>query len=90
MVNGFLTAHNMMTNNEKLRLARAHSIGPKVIRWLEQAGYTKLEDFADETPENISFRVEIATGNRRNKNALSAYSNLIELAKADRPPGKPI
>lgn len=73
----------MMDNGEKKRISRAHSIGPKVISWLEQAGYEKLSDFADETPENIGFRVEIATGNRRNNNALNAYANLIALAKQD-------
>ncbi len=72
----------MMTNVEKMRIARAHSIGPTVVEWLEQAGYEMLEDFASETPENISFRVEIATGRARNQNAMTAYKNLIELAKS--------
>ena len=71
----------MITETERKRIARAHSIGPKVIFWLEQAGYQKLTDFVEETPENIGFRVEIATGIRRNQNALKAYANLIEFAK---------
>lgn len=71
----------MIDNAERKLISRAHSIGPKVIAWLEQAGYEKLDDFASETPENISFRIEIATGNRRNQNALNAYANLIAFAK---------
>jgi hypothetical protein len=71
----------MINNTERKRISKAYSIGPKVISWLEQAGYEKLADFVHETPENISFRVEIATGNRRNGNALSAYANLIAHAK---------
>lgn len=71
----------MIKETERIRIASARSIGPKVLSWLEQAGYEKLCDFVDESPENISFRVEIATGIRRNQNALRAYANLIEFAE---------
>lgn len=81
MVNSELMAAQMINTIEKKRISNVHSIGPRVISWLEQAGYEKLDDFADETPENISFRIEVATGNRRNQNALSAYANLIAFAK---------
>ena len=84
MVNSELMAAQMISTIEKKRISSAHSIGPKVISWLEQAGYEKLDDFVEETPENISFRIEIATGNCRNQNALSAYANLIALAKEQR------
>lgn len=81
MVNGNLTGAPMLSSKERKRILSARSIGPKVVSWLEQAGYTNLADFAHETPENISFRVEIATGIRRNQNALNAYAHLIALAK---------
>ena len=72
----------MISDDEKIRIGKAHSIGPKVIGWLEEAGYEKLSDFCAETPENINFRVEIATGITRNKNAMKAYENLIAFAKS--------
>lgn len=71
----------MIDSKERKLISNAHSIGPKVVSWLEQAGYEKLADFVDETPENVGFRVEIATGIGRNKNAFSAYANLIAYAK---------
>lgn len=72
----------MITQTEKSRIGEARSIGPTVIGWLEQAGYEKLSDFCTESPENISFRVEIATGIRPNKNAMKAYQNLIAFAQS--------
>lgn len=70
-----------MRHSEKMRISQARSVGPKLIQWLEHAGYESLEEFAGETPENISFRVEIATGIRHNGNALKAYENLIDFAR---------
>lgn len=46
-----------MQINEKQAVLRARSIGPKIVAGLEEAGYGRLDDFAVETPEKITFRI---------------------------------
>ncbi|MCR9121604.1 MAG: helix-hairpin-helix domain-containing protein [Phyllobacteriaceae bacterium] len=71
-----------MEHRERRRLSQVRSIGPRMIAWLETAGYRSLEDFEGETPASISFRVEAATGVRLNRNGNRALENLIAAAQA--------
>lgn len=71
-----------MEHREHRRLSQVRSIGPRMIAWLEAAGYRRLEDFREETPASISFRVEAATGVRLNRNANRALENLIAAEQA--------
>jgi hypothetical protein len=76
------TRRNVMEESEKQAIRRARSIGPKMVAWLEEAGYERLADFAGETPENIAFRIEACTGRRLNGNGIKALANLIGFARA--------
>lgn len=71
----------MLSAVEKSKILKAHSIGPKMVSWIEQAGYTKLLDFAGGDAHEIALRIEIETGNKRlNKLGIAALENLIAYA----------
>ncbi|MFZ2099740.1 MAG: hypothetical protein WAU86_04165 [Oricola sp.] len=70
-----------MENEEKRAILRARSIGPKMLAWIEEAGYERLADFTRETPENIAFRIEAVAGIKLNRNGLKALRNLIDWSR---------
>jgi len=70
-----------MTDDAKGTLMRARSIGPRMVLWLEQAGYREITEFAGETVDNIVFRVEAMAGVRLNANGRKALANLIDHAR---------
>lgn len=71
-----------MNEQERQKIARAHSIGPKMIQWIEAAGYQRLDEFRGQNANDLAFRIEIETGIKMNGNARKALQNLIDHAEA--------
>lgn len=72
----------MISDVEKQKILMAHSIGPKMLTWIEQAGYHSLSDFVGADADEVALRIEVETGNRRlNKLGIDALKNLIAYAE---------
>lgn len=71
----------MISDDERKSMLRAHSIGPKMISYLQDIGITRLDDLKGADPLEIVMRVDISVG-RKHMNSLgvAALRNLIELA----------
>ena len=71
----------MIEARERRRMLRAHSIGPRMIAYLEEIGITRLDDLAGADALEIAMRIDIAVGHKHlNKWGIAALKNLIELA----------
>jgi predicted flap endonuclease-1-like 5' DNA nuclease len=71
----------MIDDNERKKMLRAYSIGPKVIAYLEEIGIERLSDLAGADAEEIAFRIDISLGRKHmNRLGVEALRNLIELA----------
>ncbi|WP_378948328.1 hypothetical protein [Mesorhizobium sp. ANAO-SY3R2] len=71
----------MISDEERQAMLRAHSIGPAMIRYLEEIGIEKLSDLRGANAEEIAMRMNIALGRRHiNRLGVAALCNLIELA----------
>ena len=80
----------MIDARERKRMLRAHSIGPKMIAYLDEAGITRLEELVGADALEIAMRIEIAVGQRHlNKLGVAALRNLIELAERECGGSKP-
>ena len=75
----------MIAAAERARMLRAHSIGPRMIAYIEEIGIERLEDLAGADPHEIAMRIDIALGKRLNRLGIEALSNLIELANREAP-----
>ena len=74
----------MIDSNERQRMLRAHSIGPTMIAYLDEAGITRLDELVGADAHEIAMRIEIAVGYKRlNKSGIAALRNLIELANTE-------
>lgn len=74
----------MIDPGEKARMLRAHSIGPKMIGYLEQIGIERLEDLAGADAEEIAFRINATLGWKHlNRLGVEALRNLVELANRE-------
>ena len=71
----------MISDDERKSMLRAHSIGPKIISYLQDIGITRLDDLKGADPIEIVMRIDISVG-RKHMNSLgvAALRNLIELA----------
>ncbi|WP_439502501.1 hypothetical protein [Aminobacter ciceronei] len=71
----------MISDDERKSMLRAHSIGPKIISYLQDIGITRLDDLKGADPLEIVMRIDISVG-RKHMNSLgvAALRNLIELA----------
>ncbi|MBT1157327.1 hypothetical protein J1C56_17180 [Aminobacter anthyllidis] len=71
----------MISEDERKSMLRAHSISPKIIRYLEEIGIERLADLRGADPQQIAMRIDIAVG-RKHMNSLgvAALRNLIDLA----------
>lgn len=71
----------MISDDERKSMLRAHSIGPKMIGYLEDIGIARLADLEGADPLEIAMRIDISVG-RKHMNSLgvAALRNLIELA----------
>lgn len=65
-------------------MLRAHSIGPRMIDYLEEIGIERLQDLAGADAETIAMRIDIALGRRHmNRMGVAAIRNLIALAEKE-------
>ncbi len=73
----------MIEPDERERMLRAHSIGPRMIAYIEEIGIERLEDLVGADAEEIAMRINIALGRKHlNSLGVEALCNLIELANA--------
>jgi predicted flap endonuclease-1-like 5' DNA nuclease len=73
-----------ITREERLKMLRAHSIGPKMIAYLEEIGIERLSDLAAADPEELAMRIDIALGRKHmNRLGVEALHNLVTLAKEE-------
>jgi nucleotidyltransferase/DNA polymerase involved in DNA repair len=71
----------LIEDNERRAMLRAHSIGPAMIRYLEQIGIERLADLRGEDPEMIAMRMNVMIGRRHiNRQGVEALRNLVALA----------
>lgn len=77
----------MISSEERRRMLRARSIGPRMIGYLEEIGIERLEDLAGADAAALAMRIDIALGRRHmNRLGIEALENLIALAEAERAP----
>lgn len=73
----------MIYETEREKMQRAHSIGPKMIQYLEDIGIETLEDLRDENAYDLCARIDEMLGKKHlgtHKMVIEAFENLIELA----------
>jgi len=74
----------MIDERERSRMLKAHSIGPKMIAYLDEIGIKRLEDLVGQEAETLAMRIDIALGRKHmNSLGIQALSNLIELAERE-------
>ncbi|MCT7377462.1 helix-hairpin-helix domain-containing protein [Chelativorans salis] len=74
----------MIEESERRRMLRAHSIGPKMVAYLEAIGIERLSDLAGADPEMIAMRIDIALCRKHmNRLGVEAIRNLIALAEEE-------
>lgn len=72
----------MIDEQERRRMLRAHSIGPKMIGYLQEIGVERLSDLVGADAETIAMQIDIALGRKHmNRLGLEAIRNLIALAE---------
>lgn len=75
----------MISDVEKARMMRAHSIGPRMVSYLEMIGIERLEDLRDADAAELAFRINAELGRRHiNAAGIKALENLIVLARKTR------
>lgn len=73
----------MIDEAERRVMLKAHSVGPKMIAWLEEIGIERLADLRGADAGEIAMRIDIALGRRHlNRLGVEALQNLIALADA--------
>lgn len=74
----------MISEDERKSMLRAHSIGPTMIRYLEEIGIERLAELRGADPQDIAMRMNIALGRRHiNSMGVAALRNLIKLADSE-------
>lgn len=74
----------MISEDERKSMLRAHSIGPTMIRYLEEIGIERLAELRGADPQEIAMRMNIALGRRHiNSMGVAALRNLIALADSE-------
>ncbi len=64
-------------------MMQAHSIGPKMVDYLQMIGIRELADLRDADPVELAFRIDMELGVKRmNAAGVAALANLVALAKA--------
>jgi hypothetical protein len=67
---------------ERERMLRAHSIGPRMIVYLEAIGITSLDDLRGANAGELAMRIDIHLGRKHiNRHGMAALKNLIALAE---------
>lgn len=71
----------MIDDDERRAMLGAHSIGPRMIAYLEEIGIERLADLEGADAAEIAMRIDIAVGRRHiNRLGIAALENLIALA----------
>ena len=74
----------MISPSEREKMLRAHSIGPRMIVYLEEIGIERLSDLNGADAELLAMRIDIALGRKHmNKHGVQALRNLIALAEQE-------
>ncbi len=69
---------------ERGKILKAHSIGPRMLAYLEEIGIRRLCDLKSASADEIVIRIDIVPGKRRlNKFGTEAVRNVIALADAE-------
>ncbi|HSO48350.1 MAG TPA: hypothetical protein VLQ68_10510 [Rhizobiaceae bacterium] len=64
-----------------MRMMRAHSIGPKMISFLERIGIERLDDLRGANAHEIAMRINVELGYRHiNAQGVRALENLVSMA----------
>lgn len=72
----------MIGDDERAKMLRAHSIGPRMIAYLEEIGIERLDELKGEDAETLAMRIDVALGRKHmNRLGVGALRNLIELAE---------
>ena len=68
---------------ERRKMLKAHSIGPRMLVYLEEIGIRRLSDLQGASADEIVMRIGIVLGKRRlNKFGIEAVRNVIAQADA--------
>jgi nucleotidyltransferase/DNA polymerase involved in DNA repair len=71
----------MIDAAERARMLKAHSIGPRMISYLEEIGIERLSDLRGADADELAMRIDIALGRKHmNRLGVEALRNLIALA----------
>ncbi|MEQ1952112.1 hypothetical protein [Mesorhizobium sp. CN2-181] len=71
----------MIDPRERAKMRKAHSIGPKMIAYLEKIGIERLADLKGADPHLVAMRIDVALERRHiNRLGVLALANPIELA----------
>ena len=74
----------MISDAERHKMLNAHSIGPRMIAYLDEIGIERLADLRGADPHEIAMRIDIALGRKHmNRLGIDALANLIELANRE-------
>ena len=74
----------MIEPGEREKMLRAHSIGPRMIVYLQEIGIERLADLRGADPHEIAMRIDIALGRKHiNRHGMAALENLIALAERE-------
>ena len=66
---------------ERRKILQAHSIGPRMLVYLEEIGIGRLCDLKGASVDEIVMRIDIVLGRRKlNKFGIEAVRNVIALA----------
>lgn len=65
-------------------MLRAHSIGPKMVSYLEEIGIERLSDLCGQDAASLAMRIDIALGRKHmNRMGVAVIANLIALAEKE-------
>ena len=74
----------MISQSEREKMLRAHSVGPRTIAYLQEIGIERLSRLKGADAETIAMRIDIALGRKHmNKHGVQALRNLIALAEQE-------
>lgn len=71
----------MISQQERVKMLRAHSIGPKMVEYLDRSGIRTFDELASRDANSLLLQIHVETGVRLNKMGLNALANLVTLAK---------
>jgi len=69
---------------EREKMLKARSIGPTMLRYLEEIGVASLAELRGADPQELALRIDVALGRRHmNAQGVRALANLVALAEAE-------